>query len=86
MKKKLITVFSLALMIVGMSSLANLHAYRKSNSFGFPKTRTYTKKRAYEGFGQKSKSNGLYKTKITSGHVKRTNKGYTYVNPYARSK
>jgi len=45
----------------------------------------YTKKASYAGYGKPSKVNGLPKTKITSGHVKKTSKGYTYVNPYARS-
>ena len=45
----------------------------------------YTKKAAYEGYGQVSKTTGGPKTKIVSGHVKKTSNGYTYVNPYARS-
>jgi hypothetical protein len=49
-------------------------------------TKTYTKKRPYEGYGKKSSANGQPKTKPVKGHVKRTKKGYTYVNPYARSK
>lgn len=47
--------------------------------------KTYSKKAPYAGYGNPSKVNGLPKTKIISGHVKKTNKGYTYVNPYARS-
>jgi hypothetical protein len=44
------------------------------------------KKSALCGLGKPSKVNKLPKLKITSGHRKRTSKGYTYVNPYARSK
>ncbi len=58
----------------------------KSYSIKSYKTKSYSKKAPYAGYGKPSKVNGLPKTKITSGHVKRTNKGYTYVNPYARSK
>lgn len=47
---------------------------------------TYTKKAPYAGMGKKSNRNELIKTKGISGHGKRTKKGYTYVNPYARSK
>lgn len=57
--------------------------YAKRTSFG--KTKSYQKKSAYEGLGKKSKVTSLPKTKITSGHGKRTKRGYTYVNPYARS-
>lgn len=46
----------------------------------------YTKKAPYSDYGKISKTTGLPKTKIVSGHVKRTSKGYTYVNPYAKSK
>ncbi len=49
-------------------------------------TRSYTKKAPYLGMGRQSKRNGLIKTKSISGHSKRTKKGYTSVNPYARSK
>ncbi len=49
-------------------------------------TRNYTKKAPYAGMGKQSKRNGLIKTKSISGHGKRTKKGYTYVNSYARSK
>lgn len=49
-------------------------------------SKTYTKKAPYAGYGKPSKANGLPKTKTTSGHMKKTSKGYTYVNPYARSR
>ncbi len=58
--------------------------YGKKCSFGSSKT--YSKKSPYAGLGKKSSSNGLIKTRRVSGHGKRTSKGYTYVNPYARSK
>lgn len=66
--------------------------YSSKSYYKSPKTRCYvkppqySKKAPYSGYGKRSKVNGLPKTKITSGHVKRTSKGYTYVNPYARSK
>lgn len=49
-------------------------------------SKAYSKKPPYAGYGKQSKINGLPKSKIVSGHAKKTNKGYTYVNPYARSK
>lgn len=48
--------------------------------------KSYAKKSPYQGYGKPSKVNGLPKCKITSGHVKKTSKGYTYVSPYAKSK
>lgn len=48
--------------------------------------RIYTKKAAYSGLGKKSEETGLIKTKVVNGHMKRTNRGVTYVNPYAKSK
>lgn len=47
---------------------------------------SYSKKAPYAGCGQRSKVNGLPKCKPTSGHMKRTSKGCTYVNPYCRSR
>jgi hypothetical protein len=44
------------------------------------------KKSAYSGFGKISRITGLPKTKIVSGHVKRTKRGCVYVNPNARSR
>lgn len=72
MKKisSLMMTFALALSLMAFSS--NLEAY--------------TKKAPYQGYGKPSKVNGLPKFKTTSGHFKKTSKGYTYVNPYARSK
>ena len=37
------------------------------------------------GYGKISKITGRRRTKIVSGHWRRTSRGYTYVNPYARS-
>ena len=48
--------------------------------------KSYTKKAPLAGYGKPSRVNRLPKTKIISGHPKRSSKGYTYVNPYARSK
>ena len=47
---------------------------------------SYSRKAPYAGYGKTSKVNGLPKCKTTSGHMKRTSKGYTYVNPYCRSR
>lgn len=47
---------------------------------------SYSKKASYSGCGKTSKTNGLPKYKTTSGHMKKTSKGYTYVNPYCRSR
>lgn len=47
---------------------------------------TYSKKAPYAGCGKTSKVNGLPKCKTTSGYMKRTSKGCTYVNPYCRSR
>lgn len=64
------------------TTVSSLHAApRKSYSRA-----SYSKKAPYAGYGQPSKVNGLPKCKTTSGHMKRTSKGYTYVNPYARSR
>lgn len=46
---------------------------------------TYKKKAPLNDFGKPSKSNRIPKTKVVMGHGKRTRKGYTYVNMYARS-
>lgn len=48
--------------------------------------RGYTKKTPYAGMGKVSKANGRIKVKGISGHGKRTSKGYTYVNPYSRTR
>jgi hypothetical protein len=45
-----------------------------SKSYG---SKAYTKKPPYAGYGKPSKANGYPKTKITSGHMKKTSKGYT---------
>ncbi len=49
-------------------------------------TCAYVKKTPYQGFGKRSRVNNRIKTKSTSGHFKRTSKGVTFVNPYARSR
>lgn len=84
--------FSLALLAttilsVGELSAAPKKAYtQKSSSTKATTKKPYVKKAPYAGYGKPSKVNGQPKTKTTSGHVKKTSKGYTYVNPYARSK
>lgn len=47
--------------------------------------KSYTKKAPYSGFGKTSKKTGRTKVKSTSGHSKKTSRGYAYVNPYSRS-
>ena len=61
-----------------------IEARSRGRVTGFKKS--YLRKSPYAGLGKKSRVNGLIKTKSISGHGKRTNKGYRYVNPYARSK
>lgn len=84
--------FSLALLATTFLSVGELSAAprkpytKKSYSTKTTTKKFYSKKAPYAGYGQPSKVNGQPKTKVTSGHVKKTNKGYSYVNPYARSK
>jgi hypothetical protein len=77
MKKHSKSIFKTVLLILSISITGDLLAAR---------TKSYTKKPAYSGFGRPSKVNRLPRTKSTSGHYKRSNRGYTYVNPYYRSK
>lgn len=70
--------------LLALGCLFGQKLYAKRISFG--STKSYTKKAPYAGLGKTSKVNRLPKTKTISGHGKRTCKGYTYVNPYARSK
>lgn len=85
-------IFSLVLLAMSVLSVSELSAAprksygSKSCSTKSYAKKSYSKKAAYAGYGKLSKVNGLPKTKITSGHMKKTSKGYTYVNPYARSK
>lgn len=76
--------FLCALMVA--TCLSTMETLAKRASFGMRSSRTYTKKAPNAGFGKPSKVNRLPKTKTITGHTKRTSKGYTYVNPYARSK
>lgn len=84
--------FTLALLATTFLSVGELSAApkksytQKSYSTKTTTKKPYVKKAPYAGYGKPSKVNGQPKTKTTSGHVKKTNKGYTYVNPYARSK
>lgn len=83
--------FSIALLTTILLAAGDLNAAPrksygpKSHSTSYSK-KSYSKKAPYAGYGKPSKVNNLPKCKITSGHVKRTSKGYTYVNPYAKSK
>ena len=72
------SIYSATIIIILLAISGSIHAYAKM--------RSYTKKSAYSDFGKSSKVNRLPKTKAIAGHGKRTRKGYTYVNPYARSK
>jgi hypothetical protein len=74
--------YLLSLMCFGLLA-QGMHA-RSRRSFGYP--RTYVKKTPCAGFGQRSSANGRIKVKRSSGHFKKTCKGYTYVNSYARSR
>lgn len=78
MKRFSITFFSSLLTIICMVSTTPLDARSK-------KSKSYTPKPAYSGLGKPSKKTGRIKIKSTSGHYKRTSKGYTRVNTYARS-
>ncbi len=76
-----------AILSVGELSAAPRKPYStKAYSTKSYNKKTYSKKAPYAGYGKPSKVNGLPKTKIISGHAKKTSKGYTYVNPYARSR
>lgn len=87
MKKLTMIFLGFLFAITCMVSTEPLHAYSRKTSIYTPYTpKSYTKKAPCAGFGKRSKANGLPKTKIVRGHVKKTNKGYTRVNPYARSK
>ena len=86
-------IFSLGFLAAVFFSHGELKASTKitSNSKSYPTKsyakKSYTKKAPYQGYGKPSKVTGRPKTKVVSGHVKRTRSGgYTHVNPYARSK
>ena len=55
------------------------------NTFSFPKTKSYTKKAPYFGYGKRSSVNSKIKTKAVKGYFQ-PSRGYKFVNPYARSK
>lgn len=82
-----LALFAMIFFTISELSAAPRRGYnQKSYSTRSYAKKSYSKKAPYAGYGKPSKANGLPKCKITSGHVKKTNKGYTYVNPYARSK
>ncbi|MCL5875353.1 MAG: hypothetical protein M1114_02685 [Candidatus Dependentiae bacterium] len=61
-------------------------AYKTTTKSYFSSPKPYVKKAPCAGLGKSSKANGLLKSKIVPAHTKRTSKGYTLVNSYARSK
>lgn len=77
MKKSAMTRFSLLLATACIVLTSQLDGRRSKG---------YTKKSMYSGYGKPSKVNGKIKTKSTSGHFKKTSKGHTYVFSYSRSK
>jgi len=82
------TVFAAIAGVFCLTSAGELQAApRKNAAYSSPRAskKSYTKKAPYEGYGEKSSVNGRPKTKTVRGHGKRTSKGYTYVNPYAKS-
>ena len=82
-----LVLFATTVLSVGELRAATRTSYTtKSYPTKTTAKKPYSKKASYAGYGKPSKVNGQPKTKITSGHVKKTSKGYTYVNPYARSK
>lgn len=83
MNNKTLTIIIKLIIGILLASSCNQHIYAKKTAFG--KTKSYQKKRAYEGFGKLSKANGRIKTKATRGYFKPSN-GYKFVNPYSRSK
>ena len=82
-----IALFAMTFFSVTELSAAPRNGYtQKTYSTKSHSKKPYSKKAPYAGYGKPSKANGLPKYKTTSGHTKKTSKGYTYVNPYARSK
>ncbi len=82
-------IFTALATVFCLTSMGELQAAPRKTSSRATKSSTkkaYVKKAPYAGYGQESSVNGKPKTKIVSGHTKKTEKGYTYVNPYARSK
>jgi len=87
MLKKTITPKLTSFLLLASCLLFVMCIEPKGYSLSYPSsTKTYTKKAPYAGYGKQSKVNGMIKTKPVSGHYKKSSKGYTYVNPYARSK
>lgn len=89
LKKRAVSLALLAIIFLSaiqLSAASRKSYIQKSYSIKSYKKKSYSKKAPYAGYGEPSKINGLPKNKIITGHIKTTNKGYTYVNPYARSK
>jgi len=85
LKNKVQGLILVAIALASFTSVELCASPKKSYTTPYS-TNSYTKKPPFEGYGKPSKVNGLPKNKIVSGHAKETGKGYTYVNPYARSK
>lgn len=81
MKKHFQTFFSILILILCITSTEKLQA--KKYSFG--RSKSYTTKAPYSGFGKVSKSTGRIKTKSVRGYFKPSN-GYKFVNPYSKSR
>jgi len=77
-------LFTLLTSCLFITSNIKSKSYRRS--FKSSTKKSYTPKTPYAGFGKRSKVNGMIKTKPISGHGKRTNRGYRYVNSYSRSR
>jgi hypothetical protein len=79
-------LLSLSLTWACLLSMPSIEAAKKAFCIKNYKAKPPSKKAPFASFGKPSKVNKLPKTKVVSGHIKKTTKGYTYVNPYARSK
>lgn len=81
-----LALFAMTSLLIGELSAAPRKTYsqRTYSTKSYAK-KPYSKKAPYAGYGKPSNANGRPKTKIVAGHTKKTSKGYTYVNPYARS-
>lgn len=69
-----------------LATLSTASIHLKTLSYHKPIKKSYIKKAPLAGYCQISKVSGLPKTGIIRGHYKRTRKGITYVNKYARSR
>ena len=72
-------------MILIFCTASSQYTVAKKMSFGSYGSRSYIKKAPCAGLGKISPVTKQIKTKVTSGHVKRTCRGMTHVNAYART-